>query len=236
MQSIESSVTIRWTASDQEATAKALHMPVMIEGYPPPFDPRILHLKVTPDPGVIEVNIHPAANWAELVHNTESLYEEARQARLCAEKFMLDGRHAGTGGGNHLLFGGPSLDDHPFFSRPAWVTSILRYWQHHPSLAYLFTGQYVGSSSQAPRPDECASGLYDLEMDYCEDQHGYWLEADEDKRVLEIMKKEEANLGRKVLAEDRFAAHLQYLRSGSFMDRMREWATDAIDPTTKPKF
>ena len=78
--------------------------------------------------------------------------------------------------------------------------------------------------------------LYDLELDFCEDQHGYWLDADEDKRVLEIMKQEEKNLGRKVLAEDRFAAHLQFLRSGSFMDRIRDWATEAMDPKPKPKF
>lgn len=78
--------------------------------------------------------------------------------------------------------------------------------------------------------------LYDLEMDYCVDQHGYWLESDEDQRVLELMKKEEKNLGRKVLAEDRFAAHLQYLRSGSFMDKVHELVIDAMDPKTKPKF
>ena len=78
--------------------------------------------------------------------------------------------------------------------------------------------------------------LYDLELDFCEDHHGYWLDADEDKRVLEIMKQEEKNLGRKVLAEDRFAAHLQFLRSGSFMDRIRDWATEAMDPKPKPKF
>ena len=76
--------------------------------------------------------------------------------------------------------------------------------------------------------------LYDLELDFCEDQHGFWLDAEEDKRVLELMKKEEKDLGRKVLAEDRFAAHLRYLRSGAFMDRIRDWATEAIDPKPKP--
>ncbi|HTT83909.1 MAG TPA: zf-TFIIB domain-containing protein [Rhizomicrobium sp.] len=76
--------------------------------------------------------------------------------------------------------------------------------------------------------------LYDLEMDFCTEGHGYWLEADEDKRVLELMRKEEQNLGRTVLAEDRFAAHLQYLRSGSFMDKVRDLLTIAMDPKPKP--
>lgn len=76
---------------------------------------------------------------------------------------------------------------------------------------------------------------YDLEMDFCEALHGYWLTADEDKRVLELMRKEEKNLGRKVLAEERFAAHLRYWRSGSFMDRVRYLLTVAVDPKPKPK-
>jgi Zn-finger nucleic acid-binding protein len=77
--------------------------------------------------------------------------------------------------------------------------------------------------------------LYDLAMDFCEDGHGYWLEAGEDQRVLELMKIEEHDLGRKVLAEDRWAAHLRYLRSGSFMDRLRDLVAVAIDPKTNPR-
>jgi Zn-finger nucleic acid-binding protein len=78
--------------------------------------------------------------------------------------------------------------------------------------------------------------LYDLELEFCEQQHGYWLDADEDKRVLGLMRTEEKNLGRKVLAEDRFAAHLRYLRSGSFIDRLKDLVTEAMDPKTKPRF
>jgi len=101
----------------------------------------------------------------------------------------------------------------------------------------------LGSSQTTRKCPQCGEAmksfqyrLYDLEMDYCEQQHGYWLEADEDKRVLQLMKEEEKNLGRKVLAEDRFAAHLRYLRSGSFADRLRDWATVAMDPKPKPAF
>lgn len=152
-----------------ESVATELELPLVVEGYPVPRDPRLDMLMVTPDPGVIEVNVQPTSSWADQKAVVETIYEEARQARLGTEKFDLDGSHTGTGGGNHVTLGGVTPADSPLLRRPDLLRSMVTYWQHHPSLSFLFSGQFIGPTSQAPRVDEGrADTLYELEVAFAE--------------------------------------------------------------------
>jgi len=163
-----------------EDVATELEMPISLEGYTPPHDARLQQIKVTPDPGVIEVNVHPAADWDELVDVVTAVYEDARLSRLGTEKFMLDGRHSGTGGGNHLVLGAATPADSPFLRRPDLLRSLVGYWNNHPSLSYLFSGMFIGPTSQAPRVDEGRrDAIYELQIAFDQvPQSGYcppWL-------------------------------------------------------------
>ncbi|NQV26932.1 MAG: transglutaminase family protein [Rhodopirellula sp.] len=148
-----------------EQTCTDLKMPIIVEGYLPPHDDRLQQIKVTPDPGVIEVNVHPTESWPELVNLTTTIYEEARVTRLGTEKFDLDGQHTGTGGGNHIVLGAASPLDSPFLRRPDLLRSMVGYWNNHPSLSYLFSGKFIGPTCQAPRVDEGRfDAMYEMQI------------------------------------------------------------------------
>ncbi|MBP0005485.1 MAG: transglutaminase family protein [Cyanobacteria bacterium SBC] len=152
-----------------ETTAAETGLNVALEGYPPPGNAGIDGFCITPDPGVVEVNIHPAKSWDELVDRTTVLYEEARNCGLGTEKFDRDGRRVSTGGGAHITLGGQTTQRSPLLRRPDLLRSLLSYWQNHPSLSYLFSGKFVGPTSQSPRLDEARhESLYELEIAFAQ--------------------------------------------------------------------
>jgi uncharacterized protein (DUF2126 family) len=125
----------------------------------------VVKLGLAADPGVLEVNLPPAKTWNGYDTWLHCCSDAAEAVGLKRTKLQLNGSVYGTGGGSHLAFGGVDLERNPFLQDPVRITSILRYWQHHPALSYLFAGQYVGPGSQAPRVDEGPShGLYELEV------------------------------------------------------------------------
>jgi uncharacterized protein (DUF2126 family)/transglutaminase-like putative cysteine protease len=163
-----------------EEVAKKLNIKVVLEGYEPAHDVRLDRVKVTPDPGVIEVNMQPSSTWKELNEILGTLYKDARESRLGTQKFMLDGKHTGTGGGNHVTIGAMHPSDSPLLRRPELLRSLITFWQHHPGLSYLFSGSFIGPTSQAPRVDEGrAENLYELEIAFSQipqdEEVPFWL-------------------------------------------------------------
>ncbi len=143
------------------------NLPFRLQGYVPSDGKKVWEkLSAAPDPGVLEVNLPACPAWGDYDRWIRRLDAAAERTGLRPCKVLSEEETVGTGGGNHLVFGGPSMEENAFFRRPGLVISIIRYWQKHPSLSYLFTGHYVGASSQAPRPDESSRALYDLEMAY----------------------------------------------------------------------
>ena len=148
-----------------EDTCAHLKKPIWLEGYTPPSDPRLKTFSVTPDPGVIEVNLPPAANWDELEKINTTVSTEAEANHLTAQKFAQDGAHTATGGGNHIVIGGPTAADSPLLRRPELLRSMVAFWQNHPSLSYMFSGAFIGPTSQYPRIDEARmDSLYEMEI------------------------------------------------------------------------
>ncbi len=150
-----------------EDTSRHLHLPIWVEGYPPNFDPRMRSFGLTPDPGVLEVNLPPTSEWDDLEALNALLAEEAHRFRLIEGKFGYDGSHTATGGGSHVVLGGATVADSPMLRRPDLLRSMLTFWQNHPSLSYLFAGMYVGPTSQYPRIDEARTdALYEAELSF----------------------------------------------------------------------
>ncbi|CAA6809216.1 MAG: Large protein containing transglutaminase-like domain [uncultured Sulfurovum sp.] len=163
-----------------EAVASKLDIKVVLEGYEPAHDLRLDTIKVTPDPGVIEVNIQPTTSWGTLRDNLFTLYQDAKESRLGTEKFMLDGKHTGTGGGNHVTIGALKPENSALLRRPELLRSLITFWQHHPGLSYLFSGTFIGPTSQAPRVDEGRlENLYELEIAFAQipvdEEVPFWL-------------------------------------------------------------
>ena len=148
-----------------EATSAEAGRRVILEGHAPPRDPRLQSVSAAPGPGVIEIRMPASASWSQQVQRTRQLYEAARHADLAAETFMIDGRHVGTGGGNHLVMGGARPSDSPFRRRPDLLKSLLGFWHNHPSLSYLFAGLFIGPAGPSPRTDETRQdGIAELEI------------------------------------------------------------------------
>jgi len=141
---------------------RSVELPALIlRGHPPPVDDRVAFATITPDPGVIEVNMAPCRSVAELYAAQRAIHAAAVGERLSARRRHFNGEVTDSGGGGHLTFGGRHPEQSPFFVHPHLLPRLLSYLSHHPSLSYWFAGRAVGGSGQAVRPDEQARESFD---------------------------------------------------------------------------
>ncbi len=148
-----------------DAARVVVETEVLLEGYAPPPGAELSRFSIAPDPGVLEVNLPPVSSFAEHAALVEQVFDAALRVGLHSEKYLLDGRQSGSGGGNHVTMGGPKPLESPFVKDPRLLASLITFFQHHPSLSYLFSGLFVGPTSQAPRLDEARhDALYEMEI------------------------------------------------------------------------
>ena len=156
--------------SSSSAAARTVGRPVVLEGYGPPPDPRLTQLIVTPDPGVIEVNVQPTRSWAELRELTTTLYDEARQARPDDREVRPrrpPHRHRRRQPPHPRR--PPRRSTRPLLRRPDLLVSLLTYWQRHPSPVLPVLRPLHRPTSQAPRFDEGRpEALYEMEIAFAE--------------------------------------------------------------------
>jgi uncharacterized protein (DUF2126 family) len=154
-----------WSAAVED-TCLYLKMPVWVEGYAPPFRSAAAVLQRHARPR--RAGNQPAAReqlGRAGEQSTRCCSRRRARNRLTAEKFNYDGGHIATGGGSHIVIGGATVLDSPLLRRPDLLRSMVAFWQNHPSLSYLFSGMYVGPTSQYPRVDEARmDALYELEV------------------------------------------------------------------------
>jgi uncharacterized protein (DUF2126 family) len=136
------------------ATSAAGWDHLILTGCPPPVDETVYWTTITPDPGVLEVNMAPASSLDEFCREQRLLHQAAQAVGLDPRQLMFNGQELDSGGGQHLTFGGPSPEASPFFRYPLLLARLIAFLNHHPSLSYWFAGRSVGSSGQSPRVDE----------------------------------------------------------------------------------
>lgn len=141
--------------ADIGAAATAAGLPALVlQGFPPPVDARLAWTSVTPDPAVVEINQAPQPDVTGFLASTREQFEVAQALGLSPYRLQYNGSVSDSGGGGQFTLGGRSPAESPFLSIPHLLPRLVRYFNHHPALSYLFAPDYVGGASQSPRSDE----------------------------------------------------------------------------------